>query len=96
MDRVYCTRTVYFQVLEVAIKKSFLQLVSGLPVRNGIKHASQISMLALAMRREIAQLTFPSSPDVKLRLRVGINSGKGRESLHTLGIILKNLSKFAF
>jgi atrial natriuretic peptide receptor A len=59
-----------------------LQLVSGLPVRNGIGHASQMAKLALALRTEVGQFSFHGKY-ARLQLRVGMSSGK-REKVHKL------------
>lgn len=58
------------------------QIVSGLPVRNGIKHAATIASLALVLRMEVAGLKFSGLSfecKTKVRLRVGIHSGKQQE-----------------
>ncbi|XP_055344185.1 atrial natriuretic peptide receptor 1-like [Paramacrobiotus metropolitanus] len=64
-----------FSVYKVETVGDAYLLVSGLPIRNGIKHAGEMSTLALQMRKEVGALNFPSSPDKKMKLRVGINSG---------------------
>ena len=63
--------------LHIAYQPSIvvLQLVSGLPNRNGINHASEISNLALILRREISVLQFNFAENLQLKLRVGIHSG---------------------
>ena len=57
-------------------------VVSGLPVRNGLKHAGEIASLALHLRENIHnKFTIPHDPKEKLNLRIGIHSGKGAVSL---------------
>lgn len=51
-------------------------VVSGLPIRNGHKHAGEIGSMALHMLREICTFKIRHRPDYKLKLRIGIHSGK--------------------
>ncbi|OWA52552.1 Atrial natriuretic peptide receptor 2 [Hypsibius exemplaris] len=64
-----------FDVYKIETVNDNYLLVSGLPVRNGIQHAGEMATLALTLRKEVGTLVIPSSPDTKLKLRVGINSG---------------------
>ena len=50
-------------------------VVSGLPVRNGIKHASVIATLALLFRNAVITFLIPHIPDVPLQARIGIHTG---------------------
>ncbi|OWA52923.1 Atrial natriuretic peptide receptor 1 [Hypsibius exemplaris] len=49
---------------------------SGLPVRNGNKHASEIAKLSLKLVESIADFVVPNSMSKKLEIRIGINSGR--------------------
>ncbi|OWA49808.1 Atrial natriuretic peptide receptor 2 [Hypsibius exemplaris] len=49
---------------------------SGLPVRNGNKHASEIAKLSLTLVESIADFVVPNSTAKKLEIRIGINSGR--------------------
>ncbi|OWA52553.1 Atrial natriuretic peptide receptor 1 [Hypsibius exemplaris] len=64
-----------FDVYKVETVGDNYLLVSGLPVRNGIKHAGEMASLALTLRKEVGTLLIASSPDARLKLRVGLNSG---------------------
>ncbi|OQV12253.1 Atrial natriuretic peptide receptor 1 [Hypsibius exemplaris] len=48
---------------------------SGLPVRNGNKHASEIANMALDLRTGIALFVVPNKPNDTIQIRIGINSG---------------------
>ncbi|XP_055354563.1 atrial natriuretic peptide receptor 1-like [Paramacrobiotus metropolitanus] len=85
-DTVYILNTLYatcdaviekFDVYKVETVKDAYLVVSGLPVRNGIKHAGEIATMALYLKRDIGFLTFRNSTasTPKLRLRVGLHSG---------------------
>ena len=55
-----------------------LTFSSGLPTRNGIKHAPEIASLALDMLSMMRNKTFPcpsASANYKIQLRIGINTG---------------------
>lgn len=51
-------------------------VVSGLPIRNGLRHAGEIASMALHMRREINNFTIRHKPGQQLKLRIGIHSGE--------------------
>ena len=53
-------------------------VVSGLPIRNGHQHAGEIASMALHMRKEIYNFKIRHRPNEKLKLRIGIHSGKGK------------------
>ncbi|TPX37592.1 hypothetical protein SmJEL517_g00653 [Synchytrium microbalum] len=50
-------------------------VVSGVPVRNGMKHAGEIATMALHLLSVVDKFVIPSKPDYKLAVRIGINSG---------------------
>ena len=50
-------------------------VASGLPVRNGWNHAEQAAKMALKLVKAAESFTIPHKPDVKLAIRVGINTG---------------------
>ena len=52
-------------------------VVSGLPIRNGHKHASEISRMAIHLVDAVKKdFVVQHKPGYKLKLRVGIHSGK--------------------
>ncbi|KFM58250.1 Guanylate cyclase 32E, partial [Stegodyphus mimosarum] len=50
-------------------------VVSGLPIRNGDRHASEIASLALRLLAAIENFEIRHRPNERLSLRIGINSG---------------------
>lgn len=50
-------------------------VVSGLPVRNGDRHAGEIASMALHMLANIRRLEIRHRPGEPLKLRIGIHSG---------------------
>ncbi len=50
-------------------------VVSGLPIRNGEKHASEICLMSLHLLSEMTNFTVPHLPDRQLQLRIGVHSG---------------------
>ena len=49
--------------------------VSGIPERNGAKHAGEIAMMALSLRDSVAKFRIRHKPEMSLMIRIGINSG---------------------
>jgi len=50
-------------------------VVSGLPVRNGDKHAFNIANMALELRKAMKSFRVPSRPSLKLQMKIGVHSG---------------------
>ncbi|XP_069109607.1 atrial natriuretic peptide receptor 1-like [Argopecten irradians] len=50
-------------------------VVSGLPTRNGNRHAGEIASLALELLNAVTTFTIRHRPDKQLQLRIGIHSG---------------------
>ncbi|OQV12260.1 Atrial natriuretic peptide receptor 1 [Hypsibius exemplaris] len=48
---------------------------SGLPVRNGNRHAAEISRMSLTLVKGIVDVIVPNRADIHLQVRIGINSG---------------------
>ncbi len=57
-------------------------VVSGLPVRNGKRHAVEICRLALALVSGVQTFVFRHRPEDELKVRIGIHSGKCRKKEH--------------
>ena len=49
---------------------------SGVPMRNGKNHASEVAFFALDIMSELDNLYIPHLPGEKYKLRIGINTGK--------------------
>ena len=54
-------------------------LVSGLPLRNGNRHAGMIASAAWHLLEEVTTFVVPHKRDEKLKLRIGIHSGTMNE-----------------
>lgn len=50
-------------------------VVSGLPEQNGLKHAYEISRMALDLLGAVKQFKIRHRPEAPLRLRIGLHSG---------------------
>lgn len=50
-------------------------VASGLPQKNGDRHAAEIASLSLDVMETINDLVIPLIPGERLKLRIGINSG---------------------
>ena len=50
-------------------------VVSGLPVRNGLRHAAEIATMALHLLSEVLTFKIRHLPDIRLQLRIGMHSG---------------------
>lgn len=50
-------------------------VVSGLPIQNGTKHASEIATMALTLLHACGKFKIRHMPGVPLRLRIGLHSG---------------------
>lgn len=50
-------------------------VASGLPIRNGNRHAGEIATMALELISISGSFKIPHMPGVPLYLRLGINSG---------------------
>lgn len=46
-------------------------VVSGLPERNGDKHASEMAYVALDLQQAVRNFRMPHDPDGHLRIRIG-------------------------
>lgn len=50
-------------------------VVSGLPLRNGNEHVTEIAKMSVAILDSVNEFHIRHLPDVKLRARIGIHSG---------------------
>lgn len=51
-------------------------VVSGLPERNGDRHADEIAKMALDLVAAVRQVCIPHMPEDRLQLRAGIHTGE--------------------
>ncbi|XP_078497025.1 retinal guanylyl cyclase 1-like [Lissotriton helveticus] len=50
-------------------------VVSGLPERNGVKHADEIAKMSLDLVAAVRQVNVPHMPSERLQMRAGIHTG---------------------
>ena len=50
-------------------------VVSGLPIRNGNKHAGEVASMALHMLSYVESFEIKHRPDMQMQLRIGIHTG---------------------
>ncbi|XP_071805503.1 uncharacterized protein [Asterias amurensis] len=64
-----------YNVYKVETIGDAYMVVSGLPQRNGNKHASEIALMALDLQNCIEGLVIPHKPGTKMTLRIGMHTG---------------------
>ncbi|XP_062822786.1 uncharacterized protein LOC103282148 isoform X2 [Anolis carolinensis] len=69
------TRIESYDVYKVETIGDAYMVVSGLPERNGERHAHEIAQMSLDLVAAVRQVLVPHMPDRKLELRVGIHTG---------------------
>ncbi|XP_033012755.1 uncharacterized protein LOC117050916 [Lacerta agilis] len=69
------TRIESYDVYKVETIGDAYMVVSGLPERNGTKHADEIAKMALDLVAAVRQVVIPHMPSGKLQLRAGIHTG---------------------
>ena len=72
----------------VAVGDAYM-VVSGLPKRNGNRHAGEIASMSLHLLSAMETFKINHRPEQKLQLRVGIHSGRytyssGSASVHSI------------
>ena len=69
-------RSVLFGRPKVETIGDAYMVVSGLPERNGDKHADEIAKMSLDLLAAVRQVTIPHMPNQRLQLRAGIHTGE--------------------
>uniref|UniRef100_A0A3B4T9I1 guanylate cyclase n=1 Tax=Seriola dumerili TaxID=41447 RepID=A0A3B4T9I1_SERDU len=69
------TRIESYDVYKVETIGDAYMVVSGLPERNGDRHADEIAKMALDLVAAVRQVSIPHMPNQRLQLRAGIHTG---------------------
>ncbi|XP_026187423.1 uncharacterized protein LOC113145200 [Mastacembelus armatus] len=69
------TRIDSYDVYKVETIGDAYMVVSGLPERNGDRHADEIAKMALDLVAAVRQVSIPHMPNHRLQLRAGIHTG---------------------
>ncbi|XP_018557047.2 receptor-type guanylate cyclase gcy-4 isoform X2 [Lates calcarifer] len=69
------TRIDSYDVYKVETIGDAYMVVSGLPERNGDRHADEIAKMALDLVAAVRQVSIPHMPNQRLQLRAGIHTG---------------------
>ncbi|XP_047991427.1 uncharacterized protein LOC125230338 [Leguminivora glycinivorella] len=73
--RLFDEKITQYNVYKVETIGDAYMAVSGLPQRNGNKHASEIADMSLSLMRSLDGATVPHCPDSALKIRAGVNTG---------------------
>ncbi|VDI58966.1 Hypothetical predicted protein [Mytilus galloprovincialis] len=68
-------RLSYYDVYKLETIGDGYMVVSGVPTRNGTRHASEIASLALDILHHTKQLKLPQFPGMNYKIRIGCHSG---------------------
>ena len=52
-------------------------IVSGMPIRNGLRHAKEMASISLELRKCVNAFKIEHLPEESLKLRIGLHSGEG-------------------
>ncbi|XP_071331220.1 guanylyl cyclase C-like isoform X2 [Trachinotus anak] len=69
------TRIESYDVYKVETIGDAYMVVSGLPERNGDRHADEVAKMALDLVAAVRQVSIPHMPNQRLQLRAGIHTG---------------------
>ncbi|XP_075977939.1 uncharacterized protein LOC142977742 [Anticarsia gemmatalis] len=73
--RLFDEKITHYDVYKVETIGDAYMVVSGLPQRNGNRHASEIADMSLSLMRSLEGARVPHRPDEPLTIRAGVNTG---------------------
>ncbi|XP_072949542.1 uncharacterized protein [Epargyreus clarus] len=73
--KLFDEKIMEYNVYKVETIGDAYMVVSGLPQRNGNRHASEIADMSLSLMRSLEGAKIPHRPQETLRIRAGINTG---------------------
>lgn len=79
-DRLCVPSKIHVDVIQVETIGDAYMVASGLPKRNGNKHAAEIANMSLNILSSVGTFHMRHMPDVPVRIRIGIHSGKPEQS----------------
>ncbi|CAH0692024.1 unnamed protein product [Spodoptera exigua] len=73
--RLFDEKITHYDVYKVETIGDAYMVVSGLPQRNGNRHASEIADMSLSLLRSLEGACVPHRPGAPLMIRAGVNTG---------------------
>lgn len=57
-------------------------VASGIPNRNGNRHAGEVSNMSLDILHCIGAFKIKHMPEIKVKIRIGLHSGEDTQTMH--------------